>query len=111
MGQSLVESLIFKESDLTQNITFQGLHHLKTAIDRGKGVIILTAHFGAWEIGGNCIGRHLKNLKIIYKPLKNPYVNRFLIHNREKQGFYQLVRDKEALKHLLRHLKKENNTA
>jgi KDO2-lipid IV(A) lauroyltransferase len=111
MSESLIESIIFTKKDLEKNADFHGLDNLKKAVDKDKGVIILTAHFGAWEIGGDCIGSHLEDLVIIYKQLKNPYVNNFLIKNRGKGGYYRLVQDKEALRNVMRHLKRGGNAA
>ncbi len=31
-------------------VTFEGLHHLDRALQQGRGAIILTAHFGNWEL-------------------------------------------------------------
>ncbi|MGA2192311.1 MAG: lysophospholipid acyltransferase family protein [Nitrospirota bacterium] len=31
---------------------FQGVEHIHSAVEKGKGAIILTAHLGHWELGG-----------------------------------------------------------
>jgi len=36
--------------NIDQFVTFEGLHHLDRALQNGRGAIILTAHFGNWEL-------------------------------------------------------------
>ncbi len=38
--------------DIARLITLQDEHHLRAAYQRGRGVLVVTAHLGNWEIGG-----------------------------------------------------------
>lgn len=41
-----------KEENLDQYVTFSGIHHLRSAMAKGKGILFLTAHLGNWELMG-----------------------------------------------------------
>ena len=56
------------EEALAQFSTLEGLEHLDAAMADGKGVILLTAHAGNFELGGILL--RARNLKVhaVYKP-------------------------------------------
>jgi Kdo2-lipid IVA lauroyltransferase/acyltransferase len=41
-----------RPGEIAQRIRLEGLEHLDAALAGGKGVLLLTAHFGNWEFGG-----------------------------------------------------------
>jgi KDO2-lipid IV(A) lauroyltransferase len=51
-----------KESLFKEVTRVDGTENVETALDRGKGLILLTAHLGNWELGGIFFGR--QDLKI-----------------------------------------------
>jgi KDO2-lipid IV(A) lauroyltransferase len=60
---------------------------LLDANSKGKGMIVLTAHFGNWEIGAASIGVHLGlPLHVVAKDQRNPYITNWLNRMREKSG-------------------------
>jgi Kdo2-lipid IVA lauroyltransferase/acyltransferase len=78
--------------------------------NEGKGLILMTGHFGNWEIGAASFSSQF-NLKIniIVKPLRNPYVDKWMNNARTRWGnqvipmgasirkSYQTLKNKEAL--------------
>ncbi|MFH1761664.1 MAG: lysophospholipid acyltransferase family protein [bacterium] len=104
LGQSLIESIIFKPEDVDGNIEIDGLDNLKAALHKGRGAILVVPHFGGWEIQGYVFSRYFKGGSVIYKPLKNPFLNKYLIRQRLKIGL-QLILDKNALKAMFKNLK------
>lgn len=82
----------------------EGLEHLTNALKKGKGVILLVSHFTAMEIGGTFLGKHINNLKIVYKHSYNElfqwFSERKRIHN-----CAGLIRHK-SLKEIVRSIKK-----
>lgn len=48
--------------------TIIGGENLFKALKQGKGVVLLTAHLGNWEIGGEAIGVTGKKLHLVYAP-------------------------------------------
>ncbi len=57
---------------------YEGLEHLKGAYARGKGVLILTGHLGAWELMGMAHGFKGFPLGVIARRLDNPNLNHLL---------------------------------
>ena len=54
-----------------------GLQHLQTALDRGKGVILLSAHFTTLEIGGRLLALHAP-FHVMYREHKNAAFDRVM---------------------------------
>ncbi len=64
---------------------------LEKAADEGKGVFMLTAHFGNWEYAGTWIGVKLnRSILGLAKKQRNPYVNDWLTKTRGKFGNREL---------------------
>lgn len=60
---------------------------LRDAYSKDKGMIILTAHFGNWEIGAASIAAHLGvPLHVVAKDQRNPYITDWLNKMRESSG-------------------------
>ena len=55
----------------------EGLPHLQTALDRGKGVILLSAHFTTLEIGGRLLALHTP-FHVMYREHKNAAFDRVM---------------------------------
>ena len=65
------------------------LHNLESALREllaDRGVIMLTAHFGNYELLGHTIARLGLPLNAVMRPLDNPLVNEFLVSSREAGG-------------------------
>jgi Kdo2-lipid IVA lauroyltransferase/acyltransferase len=55
-------------------------------LKRNQSVILLTGHYGNWEILGYVLATLGFNTTSIARPLDNPYVNQWLLGVREKKG-------------------------
>ncbi len=72
--------------------TLEGEEHLAAALARGKGVILLSAHFTTLEIGArNLTIRGPTN--IMYRPTSNLVLERFLSRNRSHHAKRAIPRD------------------
>ncbi len=49
-------------------VKFSGLEHLDEALSIGKGVLLLTAHLGNWEIGGIFLSMRGQKIHVVYFP-------------------------------------------
>jgi phosphatidylinositol dimannoside acyltransferase len=49
-------------------ITVTGGENLYKALEKGKGVVLLTSHLGNWEIGGRAIAEVGKKIHLVYSP-------------------------------------------
>jgi Kdo2-lipid IVA lauroyltransferase/acyltransferase len=72
--------------------TLDGQEHLDAALARGKGVILLSAHFTTLEIGARSLtARGPTN--VMYRPTGNPVLERFLSINRSRHAKRAIPRD------------------
>jgi len=84
------------------NVT--GEDYLEKALQSKKGVIVLTAHVGAFELVGTYLALMDYRPQIIGKMQKDPRLNRLLMDNRRRRGAEAIERGKDTLK-VVRNLK------
>lgn len=62
----------------------------------GKGAILLTGHFGNWELAGYLLALFGFDVAALMRPLDNVYLNRYVVENRRRKGL-ELVDKKGAM--------------
>ncbi|MBV9062201.1 MAG: lysophospholipid acyltransferase family protein [Alphaproteobacteria bacterium] len=65
------------------------LANLDTAariIEAGKGILFVSGHFGNWEIMPIAATEYGLKGALVYRPLNNPYVDRWMVRQRGKKG-------------------------
>ena len=62
---------------LKKHARIEGLQYLQAALDRGKGVILLSAHFTTLEIGGRLLALHAP-FHVMYREHKNAALDRVM---------------------------------
>lgn len=97
-----------KQGILNQLVDSEGFHHLENALAKGKGVIILTGHFGNWEVGGAWLAQKGVPFKVVGTPLYDPRLDKILVGTRNQAGYTNIARSK-GTRELIRSLK--NNFA
>jgi KDO2-lipid IV(A) lauroyltransferase len=70
----------------------EGEEHLQAALARGRGAILLSAHFTTLEIGARALCARLPT-SIMYRPTRNLVLERFLMRNRGRQAKRAIPRD------------------
>jgi KDO2-lipid IV(A) lauroyltransferase len=74
-------------------------------MSKERGVIMLTAHYGNWEVLGYAMATLGFETTSIARPLDNPYVNKWLLGVREKQG-QRIIAKKGATEEVIAILEK-----
>ncbi len=97
-----------EEERLFSRIRIEGEEHLQKALKDGRPMVIVTAHYGDWELGSLFVGRRIKNLTIVGRMLKQAALNEQIIKTRERFGI-TLLDERGALKSLMSALKKGQN--
>jgi KDO2-lipid IV(A) lauroyltransferase len=73
-------------------IKLKGKEHLDNALKKGKGVILVTAHLGNWEILGAFLASQNYPLYAIIRPQDNYLVEDIIDSIREKAGIKRISR-------------------
>ena len=78
LGRQLAEFCRFPtytKENVSRIAIYDGFENYEAARRRGKGVLLLTGHFGGWEVGSYAHSVYGNPIKIIVRDLDNPYVN------------------------------------
>ena len=62
------------------------IERAKWTSKENKGLLMLTGHYGNFEITGYLLGQFFYNVYSIARPLDNPYINKYLYGIREAKG-------------------------
>ncbi len=72
------------DEEILSQTDFMGEEHLKKALESGRGVILLTAHFTSMEIGAHIMGAKFQT-SAMYRKLKNPIMDRLVLNARSRR--------------------------
>jgi Kdo2-lipid IVA lauroyltransferase/acyltransferase len=89
LGRQLAEVCQFPRYTLknVHNVViYEGLENYASAFARGKGVLFLTAHFGAWELSAFAHSLHGHWLHVVMRHLDNEYIDRMILRYRTMHG-------------------------
>ena len=73
-------------TDVRDRLTVSGEEHIDQARSSGRGVILVTGHFGYWELLGATVAGLGHPITVVAKDLHNPAVNRLVRAGRERLG-------------------------
>ena len=79
-------SLKLKESQFAEHFKIDGYHHIKSAYEKGRGVLALTAHFGNWELLTIIAAMIRFPLNIVVRPLDFKPLDHFIFNLRTRYG-------------------------
>ncbi len=107
LGKSFVEVLkiYYGLGDhIVDSVEVHGIENLRRASQKGAGVIMITGHCGNWELTALALSMKVTKMRIIARPVDNPYLNRLVERTRERYG-NSVIYKKGALKRILLSLK------
>jgi len=82
-----------------------GLECIREAHARGKGVLLLTGHFGPWELLVAAAALRYGPIHIVARPLDNPRLDDLITALRERGG-NRVIRKREAVQAILQALRR-----
>jgi KDO2-lipid IV(A) lauroyltransferase len=107
-AENIIEMLrlpmIKTAEDAAQLIDVDARNFLSKTLGQHKGGILVSAHFGNWELLGLCCGLLVTPFTIVVKPLKNPQIDRQINAWRTMHG-NRIVYDWLALRDGLRTIR------
>ncbi|MEE2777576.1 MAG: ATP-binding protein [Acidobacteriota bacterium] len=102
-GSAFLEALAvsgYEGKALDDIFEFEGLHHLHSALQRGNGTFLLTAHFGSWDLITYAAPKQVGEMHILYRPQNNRLVADDIAQLRRRTGVEQVPRRRSAHKML-----------
>jgi KDO2-lipid IV(A) lauroyltransferase len=72
-------------------IEVTGLDHVEHVLASGKGIIFLSGHFANWEIMPITAADYGVQGGTVYRPVNNPYVDRWMVHQRTRNGPAEMI--------------------
>ena len=108
MGRNAIEFLrlpSLTKDNMDAYIKWSGLEHLDNALKLNKGVFVLTAHLGNWDLVASGYSLKGYQVNLITKHLKIEFLNRFWMESRAQKNITQLYRE-GSIKEIINALKR-----
>jgi KDO2-lipid IV(A) lauroyltransferase len=89
LGRQVAEVCLFPKythENVSKTVVYEGFENFERALTRGKGVLFLTGHLGAWELSAFAHSLYGYPLGIVMRPLDNPYLDRLTRRYRTMHG-------------------------
>jgi len=89
LGRQLAEVCLFPRytrENVSQVVVYDGFENFDRAHARGKGVLFLTGHLGAWELSAFAHSLQGHPLSIVMRSLDNPFVDALIQSYRTMHG-------------------------
>ncbi|MGA1823568.1 MAG: lysophospholipid acyltransferase family protein [bacterium] len=91
--------------DTMQSILqFEGEEYIQSALSKGKGVILLSAHTGNWELAGAGMSLVGLPINVVVKGIRNPYINDIITIQRENAGT-KIINRRNGIKGIVKALR------
>jgi KDO2-lipid IV(A) lauroyltransferase len=75
--------------NLLTHVRVEGLEHMLQVLESGRGILILSAHFGNWELMAPLFARTLPcQVGAVARDLRNPGLNREVLTLRKRLGIH-----------------------
>jgi KDO2-lipid IV(A) lauroyltransferase len=91
-----------KHSKLDSLVDIEGIEHLKQSLDKGSGVILLSAHFTDLEITGRLLSLY-QPIAVMYRPHENPVIEWAFSRNRRMR--FEAAIPRNDIRQVVRTLK------
>ena len=95
-GRQAAEVALFPKytrENIGKVVVYDGFENFERALARGKGVLFLTAHLGAWELSAFAHSLHGHPLHVVMRPLDNVYLDRLTRRYRTMHGNSMVDKD------------------
>jgi Kdo2-lipid IVA lauroyltransferase/acyltransferase len=108
LGMNLVEACVFffrPPSVLLSRVELDGVEHVRAAAAKGKGILLLTAHYGNWELLAASHALSVYSLSVVVRPMDNPVMDRVVERFRLRSGV-ELITKRRGLRDILEALRR-----
>lgn len=109
VGMTVVEACRYflRPTDvMLSRVRVEGSEHFKTAAAQGRGLLILTAHYGNWELLAAAHSLAGLPLSIVVRPLDHPVLDDLAARFRRRSGA-ELIIKRQAAREVLEALRRQ----
>jgi len=96
--------LPFMSPRFLKKVEVRGLEQLETALQKNKGVIILTSHIGNWDLAGAVMAQHAPYFSAVAEKLENRSLFKFFTRTRQKKGVNVIASTHSAFRNIKKSL-------
>jgi KDO2-lipid IV(A) lauroyltransferase len=89
LGRQVAEVCLFPKythENVSKTVVYEGFENFERALARRNGVLFLTAHLGAWELSAFAHSLYGYPLRVVMRPLDNPYLDSLTRQYRTMHG-------------------------
>jgi KDO2-lipid IV(A) lauroyltransferase len=94
----------YTRENVSRVITYDGFENYAEAVRRGHGVLFLTGHLGAWELGAFAQSVYGYPLHVVIRALDNPYLNE-LVNRRRTLAGNRIIEKRDYARSILEALR------
>ena len=85
-----------REEVIRQTRIVEGIAALRSAVEAGTGAVVVTGHFGNWEIGGAAVAARGLPLDVVVQRQANPLFDRLINQARARLGMRVIYRGRAS---------------
>lgn len=93
-----------KRKDLDGYVEWDGRENLDKALEKGRGAMLITAHFGNWELMAASYALCGYPIDVVVRPIDNPVLEQFVKWARSQSGNTMVAKNR-SMRRLLTTLK------
>ena len=109
MGRVVADLITLHKWQVGRDIIVHGEQYYLDALKQNKGVIVVTAHLGSWEISSVAVRHYSSDILGVYSRLKNPFFDKLVHKWRSRVVTELLEKDDDATPlRMMRGLRKKN---
>jgi KDO2-lipid IV(A) lauroyltransferase len=97
------------ESSILPRVRFENEGLLQAALERGKGVLLLTPHMGCFEVTAQAIAERfgkLQPITVLYRPARQPWLQPLVRTSREREHLMAAPATLSGVRQMMRALRR-----
>ncbi|RKY79972.1 hypothetical protein DRQ00_02740 [candidate division KSB1 bacterium] len=101
LGRNAVDAIrlpIYSREQIEQIVKIEGKENIDQALQKRHGVLLVTGHIGNWELMAATIAMQGYPLYVIGATLYDKRLDRIVVNNRMRAGYYNIPRGNSAKK-------------
>lgn len=97
---------LYSREDIIRMVDVEGEENVRAAIDAGKGTVLISAHFGNWELLAARVITLGGKMTAVGRVQNDSLINDYIVRNRESKGTKNLPRGVPMYDHILELISK-----